>query len=143
MSTGTTYSVSLDGVVGRMVCVEADISQGVPGWALSGLPDASVAEARDRCRAALINSKQRWPDLKITVGLYPADLRKAGTHFDLPIALALVVAQEKVPQQALASTVAFGELGLDGRLRPVPGVLTAVLAAAENGFDQVIVPSLN
>jgi magnesium chelatase family protein len=137
------YSVSLDGVAGRVVCVEADISQGVPGWALSGLPDASVAEARDRCRAALINSRQKWPDLKITIGLYPADVRKAGTHFDLPIALALVVAQGRVPQQSLCSTVAFGELGLDGRLRPVPGVLPAVLTAADNGFEQVIVPALN
>ena len=92
MGTGLTYSVSLDGVVGRLVCIEADISPGIPGWALSGLPDASVAESRDRCRAALLNSKQKWPDLKITVAMYPADLRKVGSHYDLPIALALLAA---------------------------------------------------
>src|SRR6476659_1633711 len=143
MGTGLTYSVSLDGVIGRLVCVEADSSPGVPGWALSGLPDASVAEARDRCRAALLNSGQRWPDLKITVGMYPADIRKVGTHYDLPIALALLAAQGELPAQSLRSTVAFGELGLDGRLRGVPGVLPAVLSAADSGVERVIVPAAN
>jgi magnesium chelatase family protein len=143
VGTGSTYSVSLDGVVGRLVCIEADISPGVPGWALSGLPDASVSESRDRCRAALLNSRQRWPDLKITVGMYPADLRKVGTHYDLPIALALLVAQGEIPEQSLRSCVAFGELGLDGRVRGVPGVLPAVLSAAESGVDHVIVPAAN
>jgi magnesium chelatase family protein len=143
VGTGLTYSVSLDGVVGRLVCIEADISPGVPGWALSGLPDASVSESRDRCRAALLNSGQRWPELKITVGMYPADLRKVGTHYDLPIALALLAAQGQLPEQSLRSCVAFGELGLDGRLRSVPGVLPAVLSAAENGVEHVIVPAAN
>lgn len=143
MATGIAYSVSLDGVSGRLLCIEADISPGVPGWALSGLPDPSVAESRDRCRAALINSGERWPDLKITVGLYPADVRKVGSHYDLPIALALLVAQTRLPAEALRSTVAFGELGLDGRLRSVPGVLAAVLAAVDNGVERVIVPAAN
>jgi len=143
MTTGIAYSISLDGVSGRLVCIEADISQGVPGWALSGLPDASVAESRDRCRAAMINSSEKWPDLKITVGLYPSDLRKVGSHYDLPIALALLVAQGRLPGDALGSTLAFGELGLDGRLRSVPGVLAAVLAAMDNGLERVIVPALN
>lgn len=143
MATGLTYSVALDGVVGRLVCVEADISTGVPGWALSGLPDASVSESRDRCRAAMVNSDQRWPDLKITVGLYPADVRKVGSHFDLPIALAILVAQGQLPGAVLRSCVAYGELGLDGRLRSVPGVLPAVLAAADHGVEQVIVPAAN
>ena len=143
MGTGIAYSVSLDGVTGRLVCIEADISHGVPGWALSGLPDASVAESRDRCRAALINSGQSWPDLKITVGMYPADVRKIGSHYDLPIALALLVAQGELPAAATRSTVAFGELGLDGRLRPVPGVLPAVLSAFDNGLERVIVPAPN
>lgn len=143
MATGISYSVSLDGVSGRLVCIEADISPGVPGWALSGLPDPSVAESRDRCRAALINSGERWPDLKITVCLYPADVRKVGSHYDLPIALALLAAQTRLPADALRSTVAFGELGLDGRLRSVPGVLAAVLAALDNGLERVIVPAAN
>jgi magnesium chelatase family protein len=143
MGTGIAYSVSLDGVIGRLVCVEADISPGIPGWALSGLPDASVAESRDRCRAAIINSFQKWPDLKITVGMYPADVRKVGSHYDLPIALALLLAQGKLPPGCLHSTVAFGELGLDGRLRAVPGVLPAVLSAYDNGVERVIVPAAN
>lgn len=143
MGTAITYSVALDGVVGRLVCIEADISQGVPGWVLSGLPDASVAESRDRCRAALVNSGQRWPDLKITVGMFPADLRKVGSHYDLPIALALLAAQGAIPCEALRSVVAFGGLGLDGRVRSVVGVLPAVLSAADNGVERVIVPAAN
>ncbi len=143
MGTGLTYSVSLDGIAGRLVCVEADISPGVPGWALSGLPDASVTESRDRCRAALLNSRQKWPDLKITVGMYPADVRKVGSHYDLPIALALLAAQGELPPESVRSSVAFGELGLDGRLRSVPGVLPAVLTAADNGVERVIVPAAN
>jgi magnesium chelatase family protein len=143
VATGLTYSVALDGIHGRLVAVEADISRGVPGWALSGLPDSCVAEARDRCRAALINSAQKWPDLKITVAMYPADIRKVGSHYDLAIALALVMAQGELPATSLDSTVVFGELGLDGRLRAVPGVLPAVLAAFQSGLSRVIVPSAN
>ncbi|MGI8577255.1 MAG: YifB family Mg chelatase-like AAA ATPase [Nocardioidaceae bacterium] len=143
MATGRTYSVALDGVVGRIVTVEADISDGVPGWALSGLPDACVAEARDRCRAALINSHQHWPDRKITVAMYPADVRKMGSHYDLAIALALLMAQGVLTLEGFAPAVVFGELGLDGRVRTVPGVLPAVLAAAESGVARVIVPEAN
>lgn len=138
-----TYSVALDGVVGRIVAVQADVSHGVPGWALTGLPDACVSEAKDRCRAALINSRQKWPDLKITVAMYPADVPKAGSHYDLAIALALVAAQGGVPQGRLASTVVIGELGLDGRLHGVPGVLPAVLAAFKAGLSEVVVPGAN
>ncbi len=143
MTTGIAYSVSFDGASGRLVCIEADISPGIPGWALSGLPDASVAESRDRCRAAMINSAEKWPDLKITVGLYPADVRKVGSHYDLPIALALLVAQARLPADVLHSSLAFGELGLDGRLRSAPGVLAAVLSALDNGLSRVIVPALD
>lgn len=143
MGTGVAYSVALDGVNGRLICVEVDISTGVPGWALSGLPDTSVSEARDRCRAALVNSGQKWPELKITVGMYPADLRKVGTHYDLPIALALLVAQGVVPAEAVRSAVTFGALGLDGRLRSCPGVLPAVLSALDHGVERAIVPAAN
>ncbi len=138
-----TYSVALDGVLGRIVSVQADVSHGVPGWALTGLPDTCVAEAKDRCRAALINSKQRWPDLKITVAMYPADIPKVGSHYDLAIALSLVAAQGGIPQSALGSTAVIGELGLDGRLHGVPGVLPAVLAAFRAGLGRVVVPTPN
>jgi magnesium chelatase family protein len=143
MATGLTYSVALDGVSGQVVTVEADISNGVPGWSLSGLPDPCVAEARDRCRAAMINSKQSWPDRRVTVAMYPADVRKVGSHYDLAIALALLVADGAVPADRLRSTAVFGELSLDGRLRPVPGVLPAVLAAFEAGLGRVLVPAAN
>ena len=138
-----TFSVALDGVTGRVVTIEADISNGVPGWSLSGLPDPCVAEARDRCRAAMINSSQDWPDRRMTVAMYPADVRKVGSHYDLAIALALLVAKGAVSGDGLRSAAVFGELSLDGRVRSVPGVLPAVLAAFEAGMRQVIVPEPN
>lgn len=143
MATGLTYSVALEGVTGRVVTVEADIHDGIPAWALSGLPDAVVAQARDRCRAAMANSLQQWPDTRVTVALYPADLRKVGSHYDLAIALALLVAKESIPGDRLRTSAAFGELALDGRLRAVPGVLPAVLTAFDAGLQRVIVPAAN
>ncbi len=143
MATGLTYSVALDGVNGRVVTVEADISDGVPGWSLSGLPDTCVAEARDRCRAAMVNSGHAWPDRRVTVAMYPADVRKVGSHYDLAIALTLLVAKGALSADSLRSAAVFGELALDGRLRGVPGVLPAALAAAEVGLNQVIVPEAN
>ncbi|MGI8888047.1 MAG: YifB family Mg chelatase-like AAA ATPase [Nocardioidaceae bacterium] len=138
-----SYSVALDGIVGRVIAVEADISNGVPGWSLSGLPDPVVAEARDRCRAAMINSEAGWPDRRITVAMYPADVRKVGSHYDLAIALALLVAHQRIPASGLRSCAVFGGLALDGRIRSVPGVLPAVLTAYEGGLDKVIIPSAN
>lgn len=138
-----SYSVALEGVTGRVVSIEADIHDGLSSWSLTGLADVSVNEARDRCRAALVNSRVAWPDRRITVAMYPADVPKVGTHYDLAIALALLTAKEVVPAAALTSTCAFGELVLDGRLRPVPGVLPAVLAAADAGLERVLVPMAN
>lgn len=143
MGTGLTFSVALEGIAGRMVTVEADVHDGVPAWALSGLPDAVVAQARDRCRAAMANSRQSWPDRRVTVALYPADLRKAGSHHDLAIALALLAANGAVPAGPLRSTAALGELALDGRVRAVPGILPAVLAARDAGIEAVVVPAAN
>jgi magnesium chelatase family protein len=143
MPTGMTYSVALDGIDGRVVTVEADISDGVPGWSLSGLPDICVSEARDRCRAAMVNSAERWPDRRVTVAMYPADVRKVGSHYDLAIALALLAAKGSIPGEGLRSTAVFGELALDGRLRSVPGVLPAALSALDAGLGRVIVPASN
>jgi magnesium chelatase family protein len=143
MATGLAYSVALDGINGRLVTVEADISNGVPGWALSGLADACISEARDRCRAAIINSGHDWPDRRITVAMYPADVPKGGSHYDLAIALALLIAKGVVPPGPLRTVAVFGELALDGRIRAVPGVLPAVLTAADTGLRRVIVPSAN
>lgn len=143
MAIGLTFSVSLEGVTGSLVTIEADVSDGVPGWSLSGLPDRSVAEARDRCRAAMINSGQKWPDRKITVAMYPANVRKIGSHYDLAIALALLVANRVVPGDPLAGSAVLGELGLDGALRAVAGVLPATLTAADAGITRVFVPDAN
>lgn len=143
MSTGSVRSVALDGVIGCIVHVEADISAGVPGWTLSGLPDAVVSQARDRCRAAIVNSGREFPNRRLTVAMYPAALRKVGAHFDLAIALAVLVAARGIPVHALAGALVMGELALDGRLRAVPGVLPAAIAARKAGLSLVIVPDAN
>ncbi len=135
--------MALDGIAGRVITIEADVSDGVPGWSLSGMPDPSVTSARDRCRAAIVNSRQRWPDRRVTVAMYPADVPKVGSHYDLAIALALLVAGGSLPADGLRGAAIFGELALDGRLRSVPGVLPAALAASSAGLHRVIVPEPN
>jgi magnesium chelatase family protein len=137
-----TYSVALVGVCGHLIEVEADIASGLPATILVGLPDTALREARDRIRAAIVNSGQTWPNSKITVGLSPAALPKRGSGFDLAIAVAILAAAEAVPVDALAGKMFLAELGLDGRLRPVPGVLPAVVAA-EAGVDTVVVAAQN
>jgi magnesium chelatase family protein len=137
-----TYSVALVGVRGHLIEVEADIASGLPATILVGLPDTALREARDRIRAAIVNSGQTWPNSKITVGLSPAALPKRGSGFDLAIAVAILAAAEAVPAPALAGKMFLAELGLDGRLRPVPGVLPAVVAA-EGGVDTVVVAAQN
>jgi magnesium chelatase family protein len=138
-----TYSVALVGVTGHVVEVEVDIANGLVGMILVGLPDAALREARDRIRAAMVNSGEEWPQRKITVGLSPASLPKRGSWFDLAIGVALVTAAGTVPQAASDGVMFFGELGLDGGLRPVRGVLPAVAAAAEAGFAKVMVAEQN
>ncbi len=141
MPFATTRTVSLDGVLGHLIDVQADISQGMVMTALVGRPDASITEARDRCRAALANSGYTWPSTRrVTILLSPADLPKRGPHFDLSIAVAVLAADEKVPLVAAGRFVMLGELTLDGRLRAVPGVLPMVMAARQHGHDHVLVP---
>jgi magnesium chelatase family protein len=139
-----TRAVSLVGVDGHLVEVEADLGVGVPSYSLVGLPDASLAESRDRVRAAMVNSGQRWPATqRVTVNLSPASLPKRGSSFDLAIAVAILIAQEVVPHAGFDQAVLVGELGLDGRVRPVRGVLPAVAAAARAGVERVVVPAAN
>jgi magnesium chelatase family protein len=138
-----TYSVALIGVTGQVVEVEADIANGLVGMILVGLPDTALREARDRIRAAIANSGEEWPQRKITVGLSPASLPKRGSWFDLAIAVGVLAAAGKVPRAAAAGVMFFGELGLDGQLRPVRGVLPAVMAASEAGFGKVMVAEQN
>jgi len=130
-------------VQGHPVEIEADIENGLVGLMLVGLPDAALREARDRIRSAIINSKEHWPQRRITVGLSPASLPKRGSGFDLGIAAAIMCAAGAAPAAALRGVVLVGELGLDGRARPVPGVLPAAVAAAAAGFPSVAVPAQN
>jgi magnesium chelatase family protein len=127
------YTVAFEGVEARLVEVQCAVTPGLPGFAVVGLPDRAVSEARDRVRAALSALAIALPSRKITINLSPADLAKEGSHFDLPIALALLAALDIVPGDAAEHTVALGELSLDGSLIPVLGALPAALAAAEAG----------
>ena len=143
MPLARTHSVALVGVTGHLVEVEVDIANGLVGMILVGLPDTALREARDRIHAAIVNSGEEWPQRKITVGLSPASLPKRGSWFDLAIAVGVLAANGKVPQAASAGVMFFGELGLDGRVRPVRGVLPAVAAAARHGYDRVMVAQQN
>lgn len=144
MPYATTRTVSLDGVVGHVVDVQADITQGLVSTTLVGRPDASVTEARDRCRAALANSGYGWPNTRrVTILLSPAELPKRGPHFDLAIAVAVLSADGKIDPGRLEDVVVVGELTLDGRLRAVRGVLPMVMAARARGFTRVMVPDVH
>ena len=143
MSLARASCVALLGIEGYLVEVEVHLSQGLPGVTLIGLPDASLYEARDRVKSAVLNSDQAWPDKRITVGLFPAALPKSGSGFDVAVAAAVLAANGCVPLDSLVDRVLIGELALDGRLRPVPGVLAAVLALAEAGRHRVVVPTAN
>ncbi len=138
-----THSVALDGLAGRPIEVEVDINSGMPGTVLVGLADTIVNEARDRVRAAVVNSGTSWPDQRVTINLAPSNVPKTGSHFDLAIATGLFVAKKAMPGDALVDAVLLGELALDGRLRAVRGVLPATMAAAAAGFSRVFVPESN
>lgn len=143
MALARTYSVALVGVTGHVIEIEADIANGLPAMTLVGLPDTALREARDRIRAAILNSGESWPQRRITVGLSPASLPKRGSWFDLAMACSVLAAAGAVPREAVAGVMFFGELGLDGQLRPVRGVLPAVAAAAQRGFSTVMVGAAN
>ncbi|TAL25767.1 MAG: ATP-binding protein, partial [Frankiales bacterium] len=143
MALARAYAVGLVGLDGHVVEVEADLAQGLPGLTVIGLPDASLAEARDRVRSAVVNSGQAWPQKRITLALSPASLPKRGSGFDLALAAAVLAAAQALPAGALQGRVLLGELGLDGRVRPIPGVLPAVLTASEAGIHRVVVPLEN
>jgi magnesium chelatase family protein len=143
MALGRTHCVALMGIDGHVVDVEADVADGLPAFTITGLPDTALVQARDRVRAACANSKVAIPARRITVNLSPASLPKTGTGFDLAVAVAVLAAAQVVPLEAADGAVHLGELGLDGRVRPVRGVLPAVLAAARAGVDRVVVPAGN
>lgn len=125
------YTVAFQGVEARMVEVQCAVTAGLPAFSIVGLPDKAVSEARDRVRTALTSMAIALPSKRITVNLSPADLPKEGSHFDLPIAMALLAALEILPDDVVQNVVALGELSLDGTLVPVVGALPAAMAAAE------------
>jgi magnesium chelatase family protein len=143
MVMARTLALAVSGVAGQIVEVEADLSSGLPGLTFTGLADVSVVEARDRIRAAVLNSGLEWPNRRITVALLPADVRKVGSRFDLALALAVLAAAKVLPAEAVAGVAWIGELGLDGRLRAVRGVLPAVVAARRGGVSRVVVAEAN
>jgi magnesium chelatase family protein len=136
-------AVGLVGLVGHVVEVEADLASGLPGLTLTGLPDAALSEARDRVRAALVNSGETWPNRRITVNLLPASTPKHGSAFDLAVAVTVLAGAGALPLAPLQGVVLLGELGLDGSVRPVRGVLPGVLAALRAGIRRVVVPAGN
>ncbi len=143
MTTARTWAVALTGVDGHLVEIEADVSPQTPDFRIIGLPDKSLAEAVQRVWNACMNTGLDLPRRRLTVNLSPASLPKHGSAFDLGIAVAALAAGGVLPARAVGSTVHIGELGLDGRLRPVAGVLPSVFAAARAGFDRVVVPIAN
>ena len=136
-------SCAVEGIDGSIVEVEVDIRYGLPAFVTVGLPDAAVKESRERVRAAIKNSGYTFPDDKITVNLAPADVKKDGTAFDLPTAMAILAATGAVTQDAVLPYLFFGELSLDGRLKPVKGSLPMAMAARKAGFRGIVVPYEN
>ena len=143
MSLGRARSVSLLGLNGIAVDVEADVTSGLPAIRLVGLADRAVNEAIDRVRSAVANSGLEFPSQRLTISLSPAALPKSGSAFDLPIAIACLAAIGVVPPVSRDGTVFIGELALDGRLRPTAGILPSVLAARQLGAVRVVVPAAN
>lgn len=143
MALGTSRSVALQGVDGVVIDVEADVSSGLPATRIIGLADTAVAQAEHRVRVAMGNSGLQYPDTRLTVNLAPTDLPKHGAMHDLAIAAAVLAAQGALSRRGARETVVLGELGLDGRVLPVPGVLPALLAARAGGRTRAVVPAAN
>lgn len=136
----TVDACSIAGIQGFIVEVEADISNGLPGFQIVGMPEISVKESKDRVKTAIKNSGYPFPLQRIVVNLAPADIKKQGTGFDLPIALAILMASETIVSQHTCNYLICGELSLDGRLKPIKGVLSYALLAREKGYTGIIVP---
>ena len=140
MTLGRAFSVAVRGLDGAIVEIEAFITSGLPSVNLVGLPDAALQESRDRVRAAITNCGSEWPQTRLTLALSPATLPKMGSVYDLALAAAVMSAEGKKAWDRLEKTVLLGELALDGRVRPIKGVLPAVLAAKREGWPAVVVP---
>ena len=136
-------SIALIGMEARPVEVEVALDQHLPDFQIVGLPSAGVRESRQRVRAAVVNSKQAWPNQRITANLAPGDLRKEGSLLDLPLAMGVLAASGRLPAESLRPFLFLGELALDGALRPVRGAIAAALAARELGVRSLVLPKAN
>lgn len=136
-------SSSLVGIEAYLVDVEVDVSLGLPGFTTVGLPDPAVRESKERVRAALKNCGYGFPSRKIIINLAPADRKKEGSAFDLPISLGILADMELFPKENLEKYLFLGELALDGRLKPVKGILSATVMARELGFEGIVLPKEN
>lgn len=143
MKLAKSYSISLLGLSGTLIEVEAEISSNLPSFVLVGLPDTSLSESKDRVRAAITNSGLPIPARRITVNLSPASVKKQGSGFDLAIAVSVLAAAGSINAKSLSHMVHLGELGLDGSLRRINGILPSLLAAKQAGISQAIVPLAN
>lgn len=143
MNLAKTYAIGLFGLLGQLIEVEADISAQLPSFVLVGLPDASLSEATSRVRAACSNSGHAFPPKKVVVNLSPASVPKSGSGFDLAIAVAVLTASGVINQEALDGACFIGELGLDGQVRAVPGLLPITLRARDLGFKKLYCPAGN
>ena len=139
----TVISGGIRGIYSYLVQVEVDTAQGLPGFEMVGYLGSEVKEAKERVRVALKNAGFTMPAGRITVNISPADVPKEGTAYDLPVAVAVLASMEVVPREALNRLLMIGELGLNGELRPVRGVLPIVRKAKEAGFRSCIVPKEN
>jgi magnesium chelatase family protein len=139
----TILSSALTGIDATLVEVEVDVGRGLPQTSIVGLPEAAVRESRERVRSALRNSGYEFPAERTTINLAPADLRKEGSAYDLPIALGLLAASGELPHERLRSQVIVGELSLDGRVKPIRGALPVADAAAKRGIRRLLLPASN
>lgn len=136
-------SCGLSGIDGFSVCVETDISNGLPAFDIVGLPDAAVKEAKERIRSAIKNTGFRFPAKHIVINLAPASKRKEGSGYDLPMALSIICATEQIYAPDLSKCAFFGELSLDGTVQPINGILPMVISAYKSGFTDMFVPTEN
>ena len=136
-------SMSLHGLEGYLIDVQVDVSGGLPNWEVVGLPDISVKEAKERVRTAIKNSGYEFQSRRIVVNLAPADTRKEGSFFDLPIAIGILIDFGEIMEQNLSDTIFIGELSLDGRINKVNGVLPMCVEAKRLGIKRVILPIEN
>lgn len=136
-------SFGLIGLKGLKIEVEVDTNMGLPSYDVVGLPDTAVKESKERVRSAIKNSGFKFPNNKITVNLAPANVKKAGPNFDLPIAVAILVSSSQITENKYKEFIIIGELGLDGKVKPVTGILPALISAREEGYKNFIVPAEN